>query len=136
MLRGQAPPTPSFCQGDLHEYPDFDIVNCYDCAAALAITASALGTPLGYHFHGPFGYLEYVRPIGRGKCNNPFPLLLGHRLRGRPRRQPDRLRQPRLHQARRSEHHDACMREWVPWWKHSCCSGSALIYGLSFGLTR
>ncbi len=62
-----------FCEGNSEEYPDYLIVNCYDCAASLSIMAKILGAPVNYYFHQPFGCLNYVLPIGRGKCNNPFP---------------------------------------------------------------
>jgi hypothetical protein len=48
------------------------IVNCYDCASAVATFANVVGCELTYQFHGPFGYLDPVYPIGRGLCNNPF----------------------------------------------------------------
>jgi len=48
------------------------IVNCYDCAAAVTTFSNVLGCHLSYQFHGPFGYLHPVFPIGRGLCNNPF----------------------------------------------------------------
>jgi hypothetical protein len=72
VIRGNAPANPKFCPGSAEEYPDFLIVNCNDCAASLALSAKTIGAPLEYFFHQPFGYLNYVKPIGRGKCNNPF----------------------------------------------------------------
>ncbi|HET8921856.1 MAG TPA: hypothetical protein VFN26_02550 [Candidatus Acidoferrum sp.] len=48
------------------------IVNCYDCASAVTTFSNVLGCHLTYQFHGPFGYLDPVYPIGRGLCNNPF----------------------------------------------------------------
>jgi hypothetical protein len=48
------------------------IVNCYDCAAAVTTFSNVLGCQLTYQFHGPFGFLQPVYPIGRGICNNPF----------------------------------------------------------------
>jgi hypothetical protein len=48
------------------------IVNCYDCASAVTTFANVVGCQLTYQFHGPFGYLDPVYPIGRGLCNNPF----------------------------------------------------------------
>ncbi|MGE0552203.1 MAG: hypothetical protein AB7R55_02110 [Gemmatimonadales bacterium] len=135
VLRGQAPASPTFCQGDLHEYPDFDIVNCYDCAAALAIMARALGTPLGYHFHGPFGYLEYVRPIGRGKCNNPFPGCSGTDFAVGPDDSRTGFGNHAYTKLAGQNDYDACMREWVPWWTRLLLLWLwAPIYGLTFGL--
>jgi hypothetical protein len=72
VIRGNAPADPRFCPESAEEYPDFLIVNCNDCAASLALMAKVVGAPLEYFFHEPFGYLHYVKPIGRGKCNNPF----------------------------------------------------------------
>lgn len=48
------------------------IVNCYDCASAVTTFSNVVGCELSYQFHGPFGYLDPVYPIGRGLCNNPF----------------------------------------------------------------
>jgi hypothetical protein len=72
VIRGNVPADPKFCPGSAEEYPDLRIVNCNDCAASLGLMAKVVGTPLDYFFHQPFGYLHYVKPIGRGKCNNPF----------------------------------------------------------------
>ncbi len=72
VLQGAPPASPTFCQGSGEAYNDNWIINCYDAAASLALMGKAVGARLDYYFHGPFGYLRFVRPIGRGKCNNPF----------------------------------------------------------------
>lgn len=72
VLQGAPPPSPTFCQGSGEAYNDHWIINCYDAAASLALMGKVVGARLDYHFHGPFGYLRFVTPIGRGKCNNPF----------------------------------------------------------------
>jgi hypothetical protein len=48
------------------------VVNCYDCASALAALGNVVGCRLDYHFHWPFGYVNPVIPVGKQKCNNPF----------------------------------------------------------------
>lgn len=47
-------------------------VNCYDCACAVYTFTNLLGTSLEFIYHSPYGYLNYVYPIGRDVCNNPF----------------------------------------------------------------
>ena len=72
VLNGTPPPAPTFCPGTAEIYNDNWIVNCYDSAASLALMAKLIGVRLDYYYHEPFGYLRFVEPIGRGKCNNPF----------------------------------------------------------------
>jgi hypothetical protein len=114
VLHGNAPANPKFCPGSAEEYKNFLIVNCYDAAASLALMAKVVGTPLDYYFDLPFGYLNYVEPIGRGKCNNPFYGCMG----GVPEVGPDDARTrfgnhayTKLSAAR---NFDACMKEWLP----------------------
>jgi hypothetical protein len=54
------------------------IVNCYDMAASVLIFANALGCSAQYTYVGPFGYLNCVKPIGKGWANNPFYDNLGY----------------------------------------------------------
>jgi hypothetical protein len=117
VLRGNAPTSPTFCAGDLHDYPDYDIVNCYDCAAALGIMANVLGVSLGYHFHGPFGYLEYVAPIGRARCNNPFPGCNGTNFALGPDDARTGFGNHAYTKLSGGNNYDACMREWVSPWR-------------------
>jgi hypothetical protein len=76
VLHGNAPNLSgdggSFCPDTSEVYKWFLIVNCFDCAASLSLMAKVVGVPADYYFHNKFGYLNYVEPIGRGKCNNPF----------------------------------------------------------------
>ena len=116
VLRGNAPATPAFCPGGLHEYPDNRIVNCYDCAASLGIMATVLGVSLGYHFHGPFGKLNYVLPIGRGKCNNPFPGCNGTNFAVGPDDVRSGFGNHAYTKLGGGNNFDACMREWVSCW--------------------
>ncbi len=116
VLRGNAPISPVFCGGTAEQYRDFWIVNCYDCAASNALMSKVVGAGLDYYFHDPFGYLNYVLPIGRGKCNNPFYGCLGTN----PAVGPDDPRTyfgnhayPKLNGG---TNFDACMRVWVPAW--------------------
>lgn len=48
------------------------VVNCYDMGKSVLIFANALGANAEYTYTGPFGYLNLVKPIGRGWSNNPF----------------------------------------------------------------
>jgi hypothetical protein len=72
VLQATPPAGSSFCQGSGEAYNNNWIINCYDAAASLALMGKAVGVRLDYYFHGPFGNLQFVLPIGRGKCNNPF----------------------------------------------------------------
>jgi hypothetical protein len=48
------------------------VVNCYDMGKAIVVFANALGASAEYVYSGPFGYLNLVKPIGKGWANNPF----------------------------------------------------------------
>jgi hypothetical protein len=48
------------------------VVNCYDMGKSVVIFSNALGAGTEYTFTGPFGYLNLVKPIGKGWANNPF----------------------------------------------------------------
>jgi len=48
------------------------VVNCYDMGKAVVVFANALGGSSEYTRTDPFGYLNLVKPIGRGWTNNPF----------------------------------------------------------------
>jgi hypothetical protein len=48
------------------------VVNCYDMGKSVVIFANALGAGAEYTYTGPFGYLNLVKPIGKGWANNPF----------------------------------------------------------------
>jgi len=113
VLKGNAPASPIFCNGTAEQYKDYWIVNCYDCAASSALMARILGADSDYYFHAPFGYLNYVEPIGRGKCNNPFYGCLGNN----PAVGPDDPRTSFGNHAYQklsgSRNYDACMREWL-----------------------
>jgi hypothetical protein len=116
VLRGNAPAQPLFCAGTAEEYKHFMIVNCYDCAASSALMAKILGASSDYYFHGPFGYLRYVIPIGRGKCNNPFYGCMS----GNPEVGPDDARTYFGNHAYTklggANTYDACMKRWLAWW--------------------
>jgi hypothetical protein len=113
VLKGNAPANPIFCGSTGQQYKNFLIVNCYDCAASSALMAKVLGVDSDYFFHQPFGYLNYVLPIGRGKCNNPFPGCTGNN----PAVGPDDPRTSFNNHAYTklggSRNYDACMRQWV-----------------------
>jgi hypothetical protein len=47
-------------------------VNCYDMGKAVLVFANALGANAVYTYVGPFGFLNAIKPIGRGWTNNPF----------------------------------------------------------------
>ncbi len=113
VLKGNPPANPIFCNGSAEQYKDYWIVNCYDCAASSALMAKVLGADSDYYYHDPFGYLKYVEPIGRGKCNNPFYGCSG----GNPAVGPDDQRTSFGNHAYQklngSKNYDACMREWL-----------------------
>jgi hypothetical protein len=48
------------------------VVNCYDMGKSVVIFSNALGAGTEYTYTGPFGYLNLVKPIGKGWANNPF----------------------------------------------------------------
>lgn len=47
-------------------------VNCYDMGKAVVVFSNALGSNTVYTYVSPFGYLNCIKPIGRGWTNNPF----------------------------------------------------------------
>ena len=112
VLKSGAPANPIFCGGTAEQYKNFLIVNCYDCAASSALMAKVLGADSDYYFHNPFGYLNYMLPIGRGKCNNPFPGCTGNPSLG-----PDDARTHFGNHAYTklggSKNYDSCMRQVV-----------------------
>jgi len=111
VIRGNVPDNPRFCPGTPEDYPDKWIVNCYDCAAALSFMAKILGANTGYNFHDNFGYLNYVEPIGRGKCNNPF-----YGCSGTPAVGPDDPRSGfgnHAYTKLNGQTYDACMKQWL-----------------------
>jgi hypothetical protein len=114
VLKGNAPATPIFCNATAEQYKDFWIVNCYDCAASAALMAKLVGADSDYYFHSPFGYLNYVEPIGRGKCNNPFYQCQGGATAAVG---PDDARTSFGNHAYQklggTKNYDACMREWL-----------------------
>ena len=116
VIRGNAPALPKFCSGGLHEYPDFLIVNCYDCAASLGLMSKVVGASVDYHFHQPFGKLNYVLPIGRGKCNNPFPGCQSAAFALGPDDPRSGFGNHAYTKLGGGNNFDACMREWVPFW--------------------
>jgi hypothetical protein len=113
VLNGNAPAMPIFCNGTAEQYKNFWIVNCYDCAASAALMAKLVGADSDYYFHQPFGFLNYVEAIGRGKCNNPFYGCQG----GTPALGPDDQRTGFGNHAYQklsgTKNYDACMREWL-----------------------
>lgn len=116
VLRGNAPANPVFCGGTPEQYKDFLIVNCYDCAASNALMSKLVGAGEDYYFHQPFGYLNYVVPIGRGKCNNPFYGCLGNNPAVGPDDQRTNFGNHAYPKLNGNTNFDACMRAWVPPW--------------------
>ena len=55
-----------------HAAANIGVVNCYDMGKSVMIFANALGAGAEYTYTGPFGYLNLVKPIGKGWANNPF----------------------------------------------------------------
>lgn len=48
------------------------MVNCYDCGKSVVTFTSLLGCNALYKYSTPFGYLNCIKPIGKGWANNPF----------------------------------------------------------------
>lgn len=71
ILNGHYGKTETYCVGTDEEYFEDLIVNCFDCALALHTFGNLLGCPTELIKQYPFGFLRYIQPIGRGKCNNP-----------------------------------------------------------------
>ena len=113
VLKGNAPANPVLCSGSPEQYKDYWIVNCYDCAASSALMARILGADSDYYFHAPFGYLNYVEPIGRGKCNNPFYGCLGNNPAVGPDDQRTGFGNHAYQKLNGARNYDACMREWI-----------------------
>jgi hypothetical protein len=111
----QVPPAGNtFCSGSGAAYNDFWIVNCYDAAASLGLMGKVTGARLDYHFHQPFGYLRFVRPIGRGKCNNPFYRCTGDTpIRGVDDASRTRFGNHAYTRLQSRNNFDACMKEWL-----------------------
>jgi hypothetical protein len=114
VLKGNAPSDPKFCFGSPEEYKWYWIVNCYDCAASLALMSKVVGAPVDYCYHGPFGYLKYVEPIGRGKCNNPFYGCLGNNPEVGPDDERSSFGNHAYAKMNDQKNYDATMKEWLP----------------------
>jgi hypothetical protein len=114
VLQRNAPSNPKFCPGTPEEYKGYWIVNCYDCAASLALMAKVVGAPLDYYYHNPFGYLKYVEPIGRGKCNNPFYGCLDNNPAVGPNNQRSKFGNHAYTKLSGQKNYDATMKEWLP----------------------
>ena len=78
--------------------------------------AKCVGAPSDYYYHGPFGYLNYVLPIGRGKCNNPFFGCNANNPAVGPDDQRTGFGNHAYTKLGGTNNYDACMRRWVPWW--------------------
>jgi len=116
VLQGAPPASPTFCQGSGEAYNDNWIVNCYDAAASLALTGKVVGVRLDYYFHGPFGYLNFVRPIGRGKCNNPFyGCWSNDPVRGADDTTRTGFGNHAYTKLAGQNNFDACMKRWLSW---------------------
>jgi len=114
VLNGNPPGSPIFCQGTGEAYLNFDIVNCYDCAASLALMGKSVGARLDYYFHQPFGLLNFVLPIGRGKCNNPFYGCTGNDpIRGVDDATRTGFGNHAYTKLAGQNNFDACMRQWL-----------------------
>ena len=113
VLKVNAPANPVFCNGSAEQYKNFWIVNCYDCAASAALMAKSVGADSDYYFHSPFGYLRYVLPIGRGKCNNPFYGCFGNNPAVGPDDQRTGFGNHAYQKLSGVKNYDACMREWI-----------------------
>ena len=117
VLKGAPPASPTFCEGTGEAYNGNWIINCYDAAASLALMGKVLGVRLDYYFHGPFGYLRFVVPIGRGKCNNPFYGCRSNApIRGVDDETRTRFGNHAYTKLTGQTNYDACMKRWLSWW--------------------
>ena len=116
VLQATPPAGPTFCQGSGETYNNNWIINCYDAAASLALIGKAVGARLDYYFHGPFGYLRFVLPIGRGKCNNPFyGCFANNPVRGEDDATRSRFGNHAYTKLAGQNNYDACMKQWRSW---------------------
>ena len=115
VLLGNPPSSPTFCQGSGESYNDNWIVNCYDAAASLGLMGRCMGVDLQYHFHQPFGFLRYVQPIGRGRCNNPFYGCWSNLPAVGPDDQRSAFGNHAYTKLRGQNDFDACMKQWLSW---------------------
>lgn len=116
VLNQNLPGSPIFCMGSGEAYRNYQIVNCYDCAAGLALMSKSVGASLDYYFHRPFGYLNYVIPIGRGKCNNPFyGCTSNDPTRGVDDDTRSRFGNHAYTKLAGRNNFDACMKRWLSW---------------------
>ena len=56
----------------LSRIPNVGKFNCYDSGKAVKIFGNAVGSGSSYKFSSPFGYLNCIKPAGKGWANNPF----------------------------------------------------------------
>lgn len=118
VLNGTPPAIPLFCSGTAEQYNNNWIINCYDAAASLALMSKAVGARLDYYFHQPFGYLRFVVPIGRGRCNNPFyGCTSNDPVRGADDTTRDRFGNHAYTKAPSSNNFDACMKRYLGWFE-------------------
>ena len=76
----------------------------------------SVGARLDYFFHGPFGYLQIVVPIGRGKCNNPFyGCWSNDPVRGADDATRTRFGNHAYTKLGGQNNYDACMKRWLSW---------------------
>jgi hypothetical protein len=118
VLNGAPPATPVFCSGTAEQYNNHWIINCYDAAASLALMGKAIGSRLDYYFHGPFGYLRFVVPIGRGRCNNPFyGCISNDPVRGADDTSRSGFGNHAYTKALATNNFDACMKRYLNWFE-------------------
>src|SRR5262249_51130235 len=80
------------------------------------LMGKAVGAHLDYYFHGPFGYLQFVQPIGRGKCNNPFyGCIANDPVRGVDDTTRTRFGNHAYTKANGQNNFDACIRQSLSW---------------------
>jgi hypothetical protein len=116
VLNGSPPATPVFCQGTAEQYNDNWIINCYDAGASLALMSKAVGARLDNYFHSPFGKLQFVIPIGRGRCNNPFYGCTGNDpVRGADDATRTGFGNHAYTRSPSSNNFDACMKKYRNW---------------------
>ena len=115
VLNGKAPSELLFLPGTQEEHKHYLIVGCQDTATALAIMSTIIGVKAELAYHTHFGYLQYVQPIGRGKCNSPYSYLNPRQPTSPVKGEDEERTKFQFHYYVKSGSRtfDSCMKEWT-----------------------
>ncbi len=113
VLKSRAPSEILFLPGTPEEHKHYLIIGCQDTATALAIMSSIIGVKAEVAYHTHFGYLNFVEPIGRGKCNSPYSYLNPQQPTPPVREDEERTKfQFHYYVKLGNLTFDSCMKEW------------------------